>query len=426
MKHPLHFNLSHLLISAVTALAASMPAVSQAQVAAMQDKNVTVISNNQYVVGNDTLTYSNYNISNTRIDTLFIKGTVIKLTLVSDTVKTVVTEEMEKWFTLKLEGKTRVGDIINNTRMSLEQSYGYIVMTGTVKNYGTFFNNDGLITNITDGRTKMYISGLIDGSYVKGSTRNVTIKGTFFNGKRSSFTWQKRNTSTGNYETVQQKNYDLNIASGDSLSIIDTLKVSDGSGDYRCLVSDSTGIWKIYSTVALYGTVEQTSSPLFGMLIFKTFKNGHVDGFDGKKDVYFFFTKDQQISFSLYDYDGNLIKDEAFVRAVYKKGNVTTTLIMEPNVNYYYTLYHVNDTITVYVELPSPTANESIHAVSGAKVWGSNGTLHISTPESVTVYVSTFDGHIRPIKAAAGDSQYYVGKGLFIVRIENKSWKLLL
>ena len=38
---------------------------------------------------------------------------------------------------------------------------------------------------------------------------------------------------------------------------------------------------------------------------------------------------------------------------------------------------------------------------------GKQRHAHISTPKSVTVYVSTFDGRIRPIKAAAGDSQYY-------------------
>jgi hypothetical protein len=117
-----------------------------------------------------------------------------------------------------------------------------------------------------------------------------------------------------------------------------------------------------------------------------------------------------------------LIKNYAVVTATYKSTGEKDTLTAD--INFFYKILHTDDTITVSVDSCIITANEPISLTNNVKVWGNDGILHVSAPQRVTVYIATFDGRMRAVKSEAGDQEFYLGKGIYIIRIEDKTWKI--
>ena len=75
-----------------------------------------------------------------------------------------------------------------------------------------------------------------------------------------------------------------------------------------------------------------------------------------------------------------------------------------------------------------PTANEEIEPEIEAdetRVWASAGRLFIHTPKAETARIVTFDGRLyRTLSLPAGESSVSMPRGLYIVRIGDRSYKL--
>ena len=61
------------------------------------------------------------------------------------------------------------------------------------------------------------------------------------------------------------------------------------------------------------------------------------------------------------------------------------------------------------------------------KVWGTNGVLHIYTPQPATVYVLSFTGSVRKaLGSVTGNHDVTLSKGAYIVVIGEKRFKVIL
>ena len=164
-------------------------------------------------------------------------------------------------------------------------------------------------------------------------------------------------------------------------------------------------------------------------LVLLSFARGHYDGVAQKKDttiVYNLVNKADTPQFSTAPADSGYSEryPSAFV-SYYKAGAKTTTdtLRVYKNADGYYNILHITDSVVVRMDTVTPTASEHIDLVN-VKVWGNDGILHVSAPQRVTVYIATFDGRMRAVTSEAGDQEFYLGKGIYIIRIEDKTWKI--
>ncbi|TWV60391.1 InlB B-repeat-containing protein [Parabacteroides distasonis] len=60
------------------------------------------------------------------------------------------------------------------------------------------------------------------------------------------------------------------------------------------------------------------------------------------------------------------------------------------------------------------------------QIWGANGQLHIRSPKAETTYIVTFDGQINKLTIPAGETVIKIPQGVYIIRIDNKSYKIKL
>jgi hypothetical protein len=115
-------------------------------------------------------------------------------------------------------------------------------------------------------------------------------------------------------------------------------------------------------------------------------------------------------------------------RATDQVGGVEITPL--PNGAYLVVVREIRQTIEIIPGLTTPvdpnsTANA---AVETTNVWSSNGQLHIASPTSGTAQVYSLTGQlVKTIPCAAGETaSATLAKGLYIVRIDGKTFKVSL
>lgn len=177
-------------------------------------------------------------------------------------------------------------------------------------------------------------------------------------------------------------------------------------------------------TVTVDSCIVASDTATIGMITLKAFDKGYFEGGEQGKDQVVKFSKDQTYSFRLLDKQKKVIQI-ATVSAYYKNANKTVKLTPDEKNDYYMVLSSVNDDITITVDSCSPVANEIAFA-NDVKVWGSRGVLHISAPQAVKASIISLDGKQNIIRSEAGDQQFYLGQGVFIIRIGDKAWKIRL
>lgn len=114
----------------------------------------------------------------------------------------------------------------------------------------------------------------------------------------------------------------------------------------------------------------------------------------------------------------------------YSASNLTVKAngsVLIPVSNGRYAIEKVTNNIVVTVTgivKDNPTGNTGV-GVSGLKVWGENGKLHIQTPIEDTAYIVTFDGRLyKSLSLPVGETVTNVPQDSYIIYIGNQSYKI--
>lgn len=114
----------------------------------------------------------------------------------------------------------------------------------------------------------------------------------------------------------------------------------------------------------------------------------------------------------------------------YSASNLTVKTngsVLLPVSNGRYVIEKVTSNIVVTVTgivKDNPTGNTEV-GVSGLKVWGENGKLHIQTPIEDTAYIVTFDGRLyKSLSLPVGETVTNVPQDSYIIYIGNQSYKI--
>jgi hypothetical protein len=398
----------------------------------VKGSDVTIVDGSNFHIGTSSVnyaytsnTFAGYSPKN-----ITIMDAITKLTLSKDTVSGTVTVSNDKSDKIGLTltiSNSKLGGITNNDTVTIIADSKSSL--GTITNNGVLVEESGVISKIDAGKTQMSVAGDINKSFPGNSSTKIFASATVLKGSAKAdsvqFVWQLKDAKSV-YQTIAKgTHYALAKKSGlraaATKTLIDSLTVTEG-GDYRCLITDFDSTKTAYATLGVYGTVTTTTPKTVGVITLKAFKKGYYKGVSYGKDSTFVFTKDTSFEFQIMDTLDYLIKNYAVVTATYKSTGEKDTLTAD--INFFYKILHTDDTITVSVDSCIITANEPISLTNNVKVWGNDGILHVSAPQRVTVYIATFDGRMRAVTSEAGDQEFYLGKGIYIIRIEDKTWKI--
>ncbi|MDR0844478.1 MAG: T9SS type A sorting domain-containing protein, partial [Tannerella sp.] len=89
------------------------------------------------------------------------------------------------------------------------------------------------------------------------------------------------------------------------------------------------------------------------------------------------------------------------------------------------TIKMVNENITITVTSGTP---DGIKTVDGAKVWSYGGELNLYSPTSGTAQVYSLTGQlVKKLTYTAGETVTQpLARGIYIVRIDGKTWKMII
>lgn len=338
------------------------------------------------------------------------------------TAKTTVTSNTEA--TITLSGTNTLGELENAGTLILTTTDPDLKLTTTkVTNSGTLVDSTGIITKV-EGDASIDLTPLADQKVNANASAKLTTTATFATGATTIYTWDKYNAEKKEWEQVKTNaTQPLSFKSlrSDADQANELTVDADDAGQYRCMVTTTKE--SVSTTLTTFATVTKVTStpPTPPVYVYYTVTLPKVEGATttpkaGKHTV----EEGDSFSFKLEldpEYDQSV--------PVVKVGETEIT----PNAAGKYVIRDVEEDLTVSITGIVKNGSVGIEEIAGneTKVWGTNGVLHIYTPQPATVYVLSFTGSIRKaLGSVTGNHDVTLAKGAYIVVIGEKRFKVIL
>ena len=342
--------------------------------------------------------------------------------------------------TLTLYGTNDLGTIENNGTLTFRKETKEGEQAPTfgpntkVTNNAIFTDETGLIKSV-DGAAPIQVAEETSMeqaiSIEKGSSKEMTLTATTSASTATiSYTWQKLDETNQEWESYPKPEENTPTTLGSPSN--GKITLSEG-GKYRCLMTCATApappatrsaATAISSTLTAYVTVTMTEplpEPEPDPVYYYTVKIPEIEGatlsvasgyhvVEESDNFWFTITLDAD-----YDQSTPLVKANEEIIETDEQGRYV--------IQWIYTDQAVE--ISGIVK-NVPTGIGKIEETA-AKVWGTDGTLHIYTPEMTNVHIVNFSG--KPLQTARkidGEHHVRLPKGHYIVTIGDKTFKVSL
>lgn len=391
------------------------------------DKVLIIETTNNYKEGeNGTIKNFDGTINESEIKILTIGGAnspdtlPINILIKGTTVSESTTVTSNTTATLTLSGATDLGPVENKGILTLEKDETDeipLTLGAEITNNRTFTDNTGLLTEVK-GDASITIAQetieMMNKEFTIEKGGEVEVVASTVSGATLSYIWEKLDE-----KSVRGA---LSLRNTDGSS--NGKKTFNESGQYRCLVkSENSGIVSIL-TVYVTITVTTPTPPPYIPTYYSVYLP-EVEGADLSAGSGFFVVEEG------YDFSFTLTLKPGYEQStpiVKANGNV-----LELNAYGLYTVSYIYDdqmvTIDGVVKDTPPTPPTAVDKVDDmiVKVWGTNGTLHVYTPQAVDIQIINLAGKlIRQKGKACGEHHFDLQKGTYIVVVGSETFKIAL
>lgn len=340
--------------------------------------------------------------------------------------------------TLTLSGTNDLGTIENNGTLTFRKETGEgepaLGPNTEVTNNSIFTDETGLIKSV-DGGAPIEVAKETSMeqaiSIVKGSSKEITLTATTSASTATiSYTWQKLDETNQEWESYPKPEENTPTALGSPSS--GKITLSEG-GKYRCLMTCATAptptatrsaATTISSTLTAYVTVTMTEplpEPEPDPVYYYTVKIPEIEGATLSVASGYHIVEESDNFWFTITLDADYDQSTPLVKA--------NEEIIEPDEQGRYVIQWIYTDQAVEISgivKNVPTGIGKIEETA-AKVWGTDGTLHIYTPEMTDVHIVNFSGKtLQTARKIDGEHHVRLPKGHYIVTIGDKTFKVSL
>lgn len=340
---------------------------------------------------------------------ILVKETTVK----SDGTNAVTTVTPAAKATLTLSGTNDLGLVENNGVLTFEKENGKTPTLGNTQmmNKGQFTDHTGLLTEVGgDAAIKMESTNIMNEQFTieEGGSQEVVAEASSESNVPLSYQWQRQD------ETLDW----VDMPSLRSTASPSGKMIFSEAGQYRCLMTSTNG--NIVSTLTLYVTIHVTTTP------------PHIPTY---YSVYLPEVEGVNLSYGSGSYVVNEGYNFSFTLTL-KPGYEQSTPIVKANGSVIeasssglYRIHKVYEDQIVTIDgvvKDTPTAIDKLDGMN-VKVWGTDGTLHVYTPQTIDIRIFNFAGKLIQQKGkACGENHFDLSKGTYIVVVGSETIKIAL
>lgn len=335
--------------------------------------------------------------------------------------------------TIKLAGEVNLGAVTNSGTMTLDAAEGAEVKYTSIANEGTFTDNTGSITKVT-GNAALEITPQPASSEIKPGGK-LTVEAPGADVATVSYTWEKQNEDgswTQKKPLPETKPALLTTKSALSLRAAEadnefTINKGD-EGTYRCKVKrevevEVNGVKTTVTTTLTTKTDVTTKADLPSVpsianysITLPSVEGAATNPFAGLYTV----TEGESFAFTL-----TLDKEYDQSKPVVKAGDQ----VIAPTADGKYEIKSVGSDLTISITgitKNAPAVGNAEVETDAVRAWASDGALHIYSPRPTTAYIVSFDGKYKMVSVAGEITISDMPKGIYVIRIKDKSFKIAL
>lgn len=340
---------------------------------------------------------------------ILVKETTVK----SDGTNVVTTVTPAATATLTLSGTNDLGLVENNGVLTFEKENGKTPTLGNTQmmNKGQFTDHTGLLTEVGgDAAIKMESTNIMNEQFTieEGGSQEVVAEASSESNVPLSYQWQRQD------ETLDW----VDMPSLRSTASPSGKMIFSEAGQYRCLMTSTNG--NIVSTLTLYVTIHVTTTPPHIPTYYSVYLP-EVEGVNlSSGSGYYVVNEGYNFSFTLtlkpgYEQSTPIVKANGSVIEASSSGLYRIHKIYEDQI------------VTIDgVVKDTPTAIDKLDGMN-VKVWGTDGTLHVYTPQTIDIRIFNFAGKLIQQKGkACGENHFNLPKGTYIVVMGSETIKIAL
>lgn len=330
-------------------------------------------------------------------------------------VSTKISENMNT--TLELQGTVNLGEFLNKGTVTLQGNTKATLDKKTiVTNEGVFTDETGFLDKILGSADLQIDTRPSAINTLSGNTITLTVSAESTTGTLPTFAWEKLN-GTDWESIVSSTPKDQRSALRAATNKVES-EISVGVGQYRCRITTTKE--SVSSTLMTYATVRSAATPepvpvyyavtlpvLTGAVTTPAAGNHPVEEL---ADFSFTLTLDADYNQSTPVVKAN---DQVITRDASGK----------------YTVKNITADVTIAISgiVKNATVGNADIDPLETKVWSAHGLLYLSTEQSTRVDIFTFDGKLyKQFQSMGGEQSVGLPSGIYIIRIQDKSFKVSL